>query len=105
MFEHIDRNLSADIKIKDLKDAMNYYESLFTKTFVKDNGITIKKYIHDKVMAEVEQLLLFSDLSVSEISEKLGLCEISYFTRWFKKYRNCAPTEYRRKHMNRKNLI
>ena len=105
IFEYINNNLSINIKINDLKNVTKYSESFFTKTFVKDNSITLKKYVHDKVMAEVEQLLLYSDLPISEISDKFDFCELSYFTRWFKKYKNCSPTEYRKKFKNRKSLL
>ncbi len=105
IFEYINNNLSVNIKISDLKSVTNYSESFFTKTFVKDNNITLKKYIHDKIMAEVEQLLLYSDTPVSEISDRFDFCELSYFTRWFKSYKNCSPTEYRKKYKNRKRVI
>ena len=64
--------------------------------FVKDNKITVKDYIHTKVMAQAEQLLIYSEVPISDISEALGFCEVSYFTKWFRKKKNCTPSEYRK---------
>jgi AraC-like DNA-binding protein len=97
VFKYISEHLSAALTINDIAKATNYSASFFTKTFPKDNGITIKDYVHDKLMSEAEQLLIYSDLSIKEISDALGFCEQSYFTRWFKKYKFCAPSEYRAK--------
>ena len=95
VFEYITENLSVNLKIEELCKATNYSVGFFTKNFAKDNGVTIKQYIHDKIMSEVEQLLIYSDLSIREIADKYEFCEQAYFTRWFKKYKNCSPTEYR----------
>ena len=97
IFQYITENLSIGITLPDLARATNYSVGFFTKGFVKDNGITVKGYVHDKIMTEVEQLLVYSDVSVSEISDKFGFCELSYFTRWFKRYKGIPPLSYRKK--------
>jgi AraC-like DNA-binding protein len=97
VFKYISEHLSASLSIGDIAKATNYSTGFFTKSFPKDNGITVKEYLHDKLMSEAEQFLIYSDLSIKEISDNLGFCEQAYFTRWFKKYKFCAPTEYRAK--------
>ena len=95
VFKYISDNLSASLTVCDLAKATNYSTSFFTKTFPKDNGITVKEYVHDKLMSEAEQLLIYSDFSIKEISDMLGFCEQAYFTRWFKKHKLSTPSEYR----------
>ena len=95
VFKYITENLSVNLKIDELCKATNYSIGFFTKSFSKDNGITVKQYIHDKIMSDVEQMLIYSDLTIREISDKYEFCEQAYFTRWFKKYKNCTPMEYR----------
>ncbi len=97
IFRYISDNLSIGITLSELASATNYSVGFFTKSFVRDNGITVKEYVHDKIMTEVEQLLVYSDVSVSEISDKFGFCELSYFTRWFKRYKGIPPLSYRKK--------
>ncbi len=95
IFKYITENLSINLKIDKLCKATNYSVGFFTKSFSKDNGVTVKQYIHDKIMSDVEQMLIYSDLTIREISDKYEFCEQAYFTRWFKKYKNCTPMEYR----------
>ncbi len=97
VFKFISEHLSASLNLSEIAKATNYSTSFFTKTFPKDNGITVKEYVHDKLMSEAEQLLIYSDFSIKEISDKLGFCEQAYFTRWFKKHKSATPTEYRAK--------
>lgn len=97
VFQYITENLSMELRIEEIARNTNYSIGFFTKSFVRDNGMTVKQYIHDKVMSEVEQCLIYSNQPLSEIAEAYGFCELSYFTRWFKKYKHCTPSEYRRK--------
>lgn len=97
VFQYITENLSMNLHIDEIAKNTNYSIGFFTKSFVRDNGMTVKQYIHDKVMSEVEQRLIYTKQPLAEIAEEYGFCELSYFTRWFKRYQNCAPSEYRKK--------
>ena len=96
VFSYINDNLSMKLKLSDISGSTSYSIGFLTKSFVKDNKTTVKSYIHNKIMAQVEQLLIYSELPLSDISEQLGFCELSYFTRWFRKKKNCTPGEYRK---------
>lgn len=96
VFSYINDNLSMKLKLSEIAGGTGYSIGFLTKSFVKDNKTTVKSYIHNKLMAQAEQLLIYSELPVSDISEQLGFCELSYFTRWFRKKKSCTPSEYRR---------
>ncbi len=96
VFSYINDNLSMKLKLSEIAAGTSYSTGFLTKSFVKDNKTTVKSYIHNKLMAQAEQLLIYSELPVSDISEQLGFCELSYFTRWFKKKKSCTPSEYRK---------
>lgn len=96
VFSYINDNLSMRLKLSEIADGTGYSIGFLTKSFVKDNKITVKSHIHNKLMAQAEQLLIYSELPVSDISEQLGFCELSYFTRWFRKKKSCTPSEYRK---------
>ena len=96
VFSYINDNLSMKLKLHEIAAGTGYSIGILTKSFVKDNKTTVKGYIHNKLMAQAEQLLIYSELPVSDISEQLGFCELSYFTRWFRKKKNCTPSEYRK---------
>ena len=96
VFSYINDNLSMKLKLSEIASATSYSIGFLTKSFAKDNKLTVKSYIHNKLMAQAEQLLIYSELPVSDISEQLGFCELSYFTRWFRKKKSCTPSEYRK---------
>ena len=95
VFRYISEHLSASLTLSQIAERTNYSISFFTKRFPRDNGVTVKEYIHDKLMSEAEQLLIYTDHSIGEISDRLGFCEQAYFTRWFKSYKSSTPSEYR----------
>ena len=95
VFRAISENLSMRLTLEELAAMTHYFVGFFTKSFPRDNGVTVREYIHDKIMSEVEQLLIYSDLGANEISEKFDFCEPAYFSRWFKRKKGCTPSEYR----------
>lgn len=78
-----------------------YADKLFISTnylnkIVKELlGTTSKKYILNKIVQEAKNLLSFTDMSISEISNKLKFESPSYFTRIFNTYTGLNPKEFR----------
>ena len=70
--------------------------STLTKHFKSELSISVHNYIYDQVLFEAEQLLIKSDLSVLEISEKFGFCDQFYFSRRFREKFGMSPREYRK---------
>ena len=96
VFRYINEHPSMGLHLREIAQATNYSVSFFTKSFARDNAVTVKQYIHSKLMSETEQLLLYSDLPLTEIANRYAFCELSYFTRWFQKYKGCTPSQYRK---------
>lgn len=68
----------------------------FCKTFKKLTGRTFVDYLNMARMNEAEQLLLNSDLTVTEISEKVGCGNPNYLTKLYKRYKGIAPSQARK---------
>lgn len=58
-------------------------------------GTTSKKYLLNKIVQEAKNLLTFTNMSISEISDKLKFESPSYFARIFKTYAGLNPKEFR----------
>lgn len=69
--------------------------STLSKHFRKELAISVHDYIHDMVLFEAQQLLIKSDMSILDISEKFGFCDQFYFSRRFKEKFGIPPREYR----------
>lgn len=59
-------------------------------------GTNAKKYISERIMTEVQRLLVFTDLSISDIALELGFIDTSYFIRWFKSEAGQTPFSFRK---------
>lgn len=58
-------------------------------------GKTTSTIIAERLLQEAKALLLYSDLSISEIAYVLGFEYVSYFTKFFKKATGLIPKNYR----------
>lgn len=65
--------------------------------FKKEKGMTMQQY-HTKLrINEACRLLRSTLLPVGEIAARLGYQDMLYFSRCFRAYNGCSPTEYRRR--------
>ena len=94
---YIRANLSAGLGIAEVADSVFVSVSTLTKTFKEQTGRTVGAYIDDLVMYSAQRKLLRTDMSVSEVSEKLGFCDQFYFSRYFKRRCGESPLKYRKR--------
>jgi len=52
--------------------------------------------IHKHLLDEAKRLLIFADLRISAIADRLGFYEQTYFTKFFKKLTGYPPSNYRK---------
>jgi AraC family transcriptional activator of pobA len=76
----------------------NYLNAVCTKVTGKSAG----EHIRERIMLEAKRLLLHSDNTVSEIASELNFDDNSYFCRFFKKYAQITPEQFRKMHHNGK---
>lgn len=67
----------------------------FAHLFTKTMSVSPYKFILSMRMDEAKELLLFSSMSINEISEQIGFTDSSYFSRIFRKYTGYSPTSWR----------
>ncbi|MFV0537286.1 MAG: AraC family transcriptional regulator [Dysgonomonas sp.] len=61
----------------------------------KETGHTAKQIINNKLLSKAKTLLLYSQVSVSEIAGLLNFENSSYFIRFFRKQSGLTPLQYR----------
>ena len=87
-------NVSLDDLVKYLYCSRNHAIKLFTQQF----HISPYKYMSQIRLKNAQHLLQHSSLPISDIAITLGFCDSRYFANWFKKQKECTPTEYRHTH-------
>ena len=69
----------------------------FSKVFKRVMGLPPCEYILEKRIQRAQTLLLTSDLSISAIADKVGIPDLSQFSRLFTRLLHCSPREYRKR--------
>jgi AraC-like DNA-binding protein len=62
----------------------------------KSLSVNAKKYIQIKLITEAKKLISYSDLSISQIADRLNFEDPSYFNRTFKACTGVTPLDYRK---------
>jgi AraC family transcriptional activator of pobA len=66
-----------------------------SETLKKELGKSALHFIHERILKEAKYLLIYTDSSISIISNDLNFQNISQFTRFFKKNTGVSPKKYR----------
>ena len=72
----------------------------FSRIFKSETGISPKKYLTDIRMKKAAEYLAKESSSVTETADAVGFPDVLAFSRAFKRYYGCAPTEYNRRKEN-----
>lgn len=94
--QFIGSNLSRDISLTDAAALVHLNPSYLSQLFKQQTGGKFVDYVIEMRMEEAKKLLIKTSLRVSEIAERLGYGDISYFSSTFKKLIGCSPLEYRK---------
>lgn len=73
-------------------DLSNHY---INRRFKNNTSLSISNYINDCRLDSACDLLISSNLSIKDISTKIGIENTAYFSTLFKKKYNVTPSEYR----------
>src|SRR5262249_48423731 len=85
------------ISVDEAARMVNLSKAHFCKVFKQVTGKTLIEYIHLLRVQEAERLLLDTNYPVTEIADRVGFSNMTYFGRVFKKMRSTTPTEIRKK--------
>ncbi|MBS1744641.1 MAG: helix-turn-helix transcriptional regulator [Bacteroidetes bacterium] len=86
----IKTNLS-DVLSKTLHHDYNYLSNLFSEV----EGTTIEKYFIAQKLEKVKELLVYDELSLSEIAFRLNYSSVAYLSNQFKKVTGLTPSHFK----------
>lgn len=92
----VERNFSSYHDVKDYAKhlgvsltTLNLYVRQYTNT-------TPLNIITNRIILEAKRLILYSNMSIKQVSFKLGFEDPSYFIKYFKRSMGISPTEYKK---------
>ena len=83
-------NLS-EVLSKELQHDYNYLSNLFSEV----EGITIEKYYIAQRIERVKELLVYDEISLSEIAFRLNYSSVAYLSNQFKKVTGLTPRHFK----------
>jgi AraC-like DNA-binding protein len=97
---HVDVNLSDYIA-----GQLHYEYTYLSNLFSEVEGTTIEKYFIAQKIEKVKELLVYDELSLSQIADQLGYSSVAYLSSQSKKVTGLTPTYYKSlKDHKRKNI-
>lgn len=92
----IQAHLFSNLSINELAVLSGRSLSTFKRDFESQYNDTPANYIKKQKLLKAAELLITTDLSVSEIGYEIGFNDISHFTKTFKQHYHLIPSEYRK---------
>lgn len=92
---YIKLHYAQDIALSDVAQYADVNPNYLSGTFQKEMGLSVREFITNERVEAAKKLLEKSELRVSDVSEAVGVHDVKYFSRLFKKAVGLTPGEYR----------
>ncbi len=97
---YIREHSAEDINLSVLGEKFFLNPQYISQLFKSEIGVGFLAYLTNIRMEKAKELLLTTDCSIGEISEKCGYGDFRVFTKVFKKNEGVTPSQYRRDFMD-----
>jgi two-component system response regulator YesN len=94
---YADNRLSVNRLSAQLNYSANYLGAVFKREF----GLSINDYINQYRIGRAKVMMDETNLKIYEIAFRVGFNDQHYFSKTFKKFADCSPSEYRERHPKR----
>jgi AraC-like DNA-binding protein len=103
---HYDKELEGPVNFSEhLARVLQYEYSYLSNLFSSVVGTTIEKYIILQRIEKVKEILVYDELTLSEIAWKTGYSSVQHLSNQFKKVIGMSPSAYKKMQVhNRKTL-
>jgi AraC-like DNA-binding protein len=94
--QFIHQHLHEKITIEQLASILHLQVDYFSRLFLEVVGVRPMEYIQNKRLERAQLLLTTSGASLKEIAQRVGIPNIYYFSRLFRRRYTMPPGEYRK---------
>lgn len=88
-------NIDSGISLSSVCNMIFMNKNHVSETFKQKVGVTFTEYLTVVKMERAKKLIVDGRLKNYEMAEMLGFKDIEYFSKLFKKYIGCSPTEFK----------
>lgn len=88
-------HLDGEISLHDLSSRAGVSDSYLSARFKEETGETLSHWVRGKRVQKAKDLLVQENLSIAQVAEQVGILDVSYFIRLFRKETGMTPGEYR----------
>lgn len=95
VYDYLYRNMKKEISLEDISHYVNITPTALCRSFKSKTRMTIFGFLNKIRIENACKLLVYSDLTVSQIAYESGFNSMAYFNRRFKEQTGMSPSEYR----------
>ena len=95
--EKLSHGMTEELSVAGVAKELNLSRSQCSKLFSKVYGLSPRQYISRQKLNSAKELLVTTNLPITDIAEKLGFRSASHFSRQFRRWTGQSPTEYKPK--------
>lgn len=97
MLQYIQDHYSEEISLAQIADSANIGESECLRCFRNLLGLSPIQYVKQIRIQKATELLLLTNWTITDIGQKCGFLEMSYFAKTFRELKGCTPSAFRGK--------
>ena len=97
IIKYIQENYDRPLTNIEIGNVFHLHPNHISKLIKQSTGMPLHKYILNSRLIHAIELLEIGNLSIGEIADKCGFCDIYYFSRYFKSVMKMTPSAYMRK--------
>ena len=89
----------AELQTGAIAASLNFTKGRLQLLFRQQMGTSVKDYINDYKCRLIENRLLFSSVTIKEISNEFGFTDLSHLNKFFRKLKGVSPRNFRNRHL------
>ena len=93
---YIEQNYMHNITLDSISNILFINKFYLCHIFKSVTGISIKQYLIEYRLSLAKKLLMETNDSISDICNMTGFNNTAYFSKIFKEFESCSPTQYRK---------
>ena len=94
---YLENDISGNLPISEIAAMCNVSEIYFRRLFKEYSGLSPVEFRIKSRLRKAKDFLKYDNLTIAEITERIGFSDTAYFAKLFKGRVGISPTEYRKK--------